>query len=102
MNQLIENNKLLLMISENQLTSIIENAVKKAMVELSIKDDAPPDEWLTSPELGKWLKISPSTIVNWRRNGKIKAHKINGRVLFKRTQVLKKINELRTQHREVH
>ena len=97
MNQQKEN-VLLSIISEDRLKIIVESAVEKVMLKLT-KEDVPPDEYLTSLELGKWLKVSPSTIVNWRKSGKLIAEKIGGRILFKREDV--KINELRPEHREV-
>ncbi len=97
MNQSIENNKesvLLSIIGESELRILIEDAVKKVMLEL--KEDVPKiDEWLTTEQVCKLLHISKSSVVNWRRSGKLKPHKIGGRILFKREQVIAKINELR-------
>ena len=97
MNQQTEINKenvLLSLIGEDRLKSIVETAVKKIMLEL--KEDAPQiDEWLTSEQVCKLLHISKSSVVNWRRSGKLESHKIGSRILFKREQVLAKINELR-------
>ena len=97
MNTSNENNNesvLLSLIGEEQLKSIVESAVRKIMLEL--KEDAPEvDEWLTSDQVCRLLHVSKSTIVNWRSAGKLKSHKIGSRILFKREQVLAKINELR-------
>jgi excisionase family DNA binding protein len=35
-------------------------------------------EWLTSTEAGEYLKVSPRTIVQWARAGKIPGHKLSG------------------------
>ena len=86
--------QLLLMISENDLKVIIEDSFRKIMLELSTKED-PPDEFLTSKQVCKLLKISLSTINNWRSSGKLKAHKLGNRILFRREEILTKIAELR-------
>lgn len=97
MNQPSENSKenvLLSLIGEDQLKSIVENAIRKIMLEL--KENTPKvDEWLTSKQVCKMLHVSKSTIVNWRNTGKLKSHKIGGRILFKREDILAKIAELR-------
>ena len=93
MNQQKEN-VLLSLIGEDQLKNIVEDVVRKVMLEL--KEGAPEvDEFLTSEQVCKMLHISKSTIVNWRSSGKLKSHKIGSRILFKREEVLAKINELR-------
>ncbi|MCZ6703428.1 MAG: helix-turn-helix domain-containing protein [Ignavibacteria bacterium] len=95
MNQTIEKeNVLLSVIGESDLKVIIENCVRKVMLEL--KEDAPQiDEFLTSHQLCSMLHISMSTIVNWRKTGKLKPHKIGGKILFKREDILTKIAEIR-------
>ena len=89
----------IIVITPDQLNSIVESAVRKIMLEL--KEDTPQiDEWLTSEQVCKLLHVSKSTIVNWRLAGKLKSHKIGSRILFKREQVLAKIKELRP-HRSI-
>jgi excisionase family DNA binding protein len=34
--------------------------------------------WLTSNEVAQYLKVSPRTIVEWAREGKIKGHVLSG------------------------
>ena len=103
MDQSTENNKesqLLSLIGADELKSIVENAVRKIMLEL--KEGAPEvDEFLTSEQVCKMLHISKSTVVNWRSAGKLKSYKIGNRILIKREDVLSKINELRPLHRKV-
>ena len=97
MHKSIEDNKgsqLLLLIGADELKSIVEDAVRKVMLEL--KEDAPQiDEFLTSRQLCSMLHVSISTIVNWRKAGKLKPRKIGGRILFRREDILTKIDELR-------
>jgi len=81
-------------IGEDQIRVIVEDSVRKVMREL--KENATQiDEYLTQKELCKLLHISMSTIVNWRKAGKLKPHKIGNRILFKREDILQKITEIR-------
>ena len=93
----MENKSLLVsVVNEDQLKSIVENAVRKIMLEIKEKESASQlDEYLTQGELAKLLKVSLSTINNWKLAGKLKFHKIGARVLFKREDVLAKIAEIR-------
>jgi len=97
MNTSNENNNeslLLSLIGADELKSIVEAAVRKIMLEL--KEDTPEvDEFLTTRQLAKLLHVSISTIVNWRKTGKVKSHKIGSKILFKREEILLKIKELR-------
>lgn len=101
MNQSTEKeNVLLLMITEDHLKSIIESSIKKIMLEL--KEDVPKiDEYLNQKETCQLLKISLSTLNNWRAAGKLKFFKIENRILIKREDIISKINELRPLHRKV-
>lgn len=93
MNQQKEN-VLLSIISEDQLTNIVESAVRKIMLEL--KEDVPEvDEWLTSAQVCAMFHISKSTLVNYRKRNEITSHKLQGRLLFNHTEILSKIKKLR-------
>jgi len=35
-------------------------------------------EWLTSTEAGRHLKVSPRTVVQWAKAGKIPGHRLSG------------------------
>ncbi len=86
--------QLLLMISEDQLKSIVESSVRKIMLEL--KEDVPEvDEWLTSEQVCKMLHISKSTLVNYRKRNEITSHKLQGKLLFNRIEILAKITKIR-------
>ena len=86
--------KLFLMIGADELKTIFADAAKKIILEL--KQDTPMlDEWLTTKQVCDLLHVSKGTITNWRNAGKLESHKINGRVLFQREQVLAKINKIK-------
>lgn len=37
-----------------------------------------PSVWLTATEAAQYLRVSPRTIVEWAREGKIKGHVLSG------------------------
>ncbi len=97
MHQPTENNKenvLLSLIGADELKSIVEAAIRKIMLELR-EPVHEVDEFLTTEQVCKLLKVSRSTIINWRAAGKLESHKIGNRILFKREEILSKIKELR-------
>ncbi len=53
-----------------------------------------PDEWLTRDELKTMLKVSISTINNWKKSGKLIAYGIGNKVYFRRSEVEKLMKPL--------
>lgn len=45
------------------------------------------EPWLRSRDVCKILRISPSTLQNLRNNGKIPFHKLNGLILYKKSDI---------------
>ncbi|MFR0679292.1 MAG: helix-turn-helix domain-containing protein [Dysgonomonas mossii] len=80
-------NLILMTYSEDQLSQMIETAVSKALEKAQPKQDT--EKYLTREETAKRCAITLATLNNWVNVGKIIAHKINGRVLFKQTDIEK-------------
>lgn len=78
-------NMILMTYSEDQLYQIIETAVVNALEKAQPKQDA--EKYLTREETAKKCAITLATLNNWVNAGKIIAHKINGRVLFKQSDI---------------
>ncbi len=38
----------------------------------------PNSPWLTANEAGRYLKVSPRTVIRWAREGKVKGHRLSG------------------------
>jgi len=73
---------------------VVEDSFRKIMLEL--KQDTPEvDEWLTSAQVCAMFHISKSTLVNYRKRNEITSHKLQGKLLFERTEILSKIKKLR-------
>lgn len=37
-----------------------------------------PTTWLTAPEAAEYLKVSPRTVVEWAREGRVRAYQLSG------------------------
>ena len=71
--------------SEDQLVQMIEVAVSKALEKASLKENA--EVYLTREQTAQRLSVTLATLNNWVKLDKIIAHKINGRVLFKSSDI---------------
>jgi excisionase family DNA binding protein len=52
------------------------------------------ETYLSAEELGELLKVSLSTIYNWRQRGIIKACQIGGKVYFRRSELDQSFTDL--------
>ena len=48
-----------------------------------------PEEYLTREEVARLLKVSVSTVSNWKNEGVINAYGLGGRVYYKRSELEK-------------
>lgn len=55
------------------------------------------DKYLTVSEAAEFLGVSPSTLRNWDRSGKVKAgrHPVNGYRLYQREELLRLMEQVR-------
>ncbi|MCB0455464.1 MAG: helix-turn-helix domain-containing protein [Aequorivita sp.] len=53
-----------------------------------------PTEFLTRQEVAELLSIDISSVNNWKNKGILKAHKIGGRVFYKRSEIESAMVEL--------
>lgn len=73
---------------KNQLEQIINRAVIKAVESRNGTGDREPDEVLTDREAQKFLRKSRSTLQRWRNEGILPFKKVNGSVLYRRSDLL--------------
>ncbi|WP_108823467.1 helix-turn-helix domain-containing protein [Dysgonomonas sp. Marseille-P4361] len=80
-------NREMILISYNkeELLQMIEGAVLKAIEQN--KQDKEADQYLSRQETAALCSVTVQTLNNWVNAGRIKAHKINGRVLFRRSDI---------------
>jgi excisionase family DNA binding protein len=80
----MENSIILQNIDGDGLKAIIKGAVREELAAIQPKKD---EVFLTRAELAKKLHISLVTLDKAARDGKIKGYRINGRVLFKDSEI---------------
>ncbi|MFA5300196.1 MAG: hypothetical protein WC389_18570 [Lutibacter sp.] len=80
----MENSILIEGITAGSLREIVKAAVVEGITAMQPKKE---DNFLTRMELAKKLHISTVTLDKASRNGKLKGYRINGRVLFKESEI---------------
>jgi len=85
------NDLILSPISLNQLQQLIENSVNNA---ISNYDKNRPtqqqqDQLLTQKQVASLLDVSVTSILKWKKQGKLPYRKINSRIYYNRTEVIK-------------
>ena len=84
----------MILIDENQLTVLINDAVDHAVTVALRRVSEKP--LLTTAEVAETLSVSKRTVVGWRSRRLIPFVKLQGRVLYKREELMAFI-----EHREV-
>lgn len=85
-----QNTMILTTLNTDSFKALIAEVLKEHLPES--KSDATPyvdesDEILEAPEVLELLKISPATLENWKRQGKIIFYRIGRRVYFKKSEI---------------
>ena len=90
-------NVILTTYTPEQLTGIINEAVKEAVQMLQEGTKKQESEiLLTRKEASELLKISLVTLNDWSKRGLLKSYIIGGRVLYKRKEVESALGEVKT------
>lgn len=81
-------NVILTTYTPEELTGIIQNAVKEAVKNIQPPTSTPPSEkLLTRKETADKLKISLVTLNDWTKRGMLQSYIIGGRVLYKDSEI---------------
>jgi excisionase family DNA binding protein len=75
-------------LTSSQLQELISDAVKKELANFQSSPQAEADELLTLEVAASMLKVSKVTLHKWKRDGKIKFHRIGSRIRFKKSELL--------------
>lgn len=92
----MKNNLFLISISEEELSNIIRNSLKRELANLYIEDKVNTHELISRTEVSKLLKISLPTLTEWVKNGRVPAYRIGSRVLFNKEEVLNSLTKIQT------
>jgi len=86
-------------ILENLSVHKLKDLISETVAE-QLQNIVPPQkentEYLTRAEVSKLLRISLPTLNDYTKTGVIKGYRINGRVLYKRDEVEKSLQEIQT------
>jgi excisionase family DNA binding protein len=74
-------------LSVEQLLQRLDKLIEDKLEQRFEKPENKPDDNLTRKEVAKLLRISLPTLHDWTKSGFIKHHKIQSRVLYKRSEV---------------
>lgn len=73
--------------------------LEKILVEMKSIIKPPPNEepihYLTREEVSQLLRINPSSVFNWTKNGTLKSYQMGGRVYYKRKDIDEAMVELK-------
>ena len=72
-----------------EFISHIEQTVRKVLSEKKIEQD----KLLTSDEVMKLINISSTTLLKWRKKKKIPFTRIDNKIFYNKTEILKLINQ---------
>ena len=72
---------------------IVESIVKELSGIFQYRED--PDKLMTRDEAAKFLKITPSTLHRWTKNKRLKSYGIEGKVYYKKSEILSSLVLLR-------
>ncbi|PSL01917.1 helix-turn-helix domain-containing protein [Cecembia rubra] len=83
--------------SPEELTGIINTAVKEAVKSIQTAPQEKTGEKLLSrKETAEKLKISLVTLNDWTKRGMLTSYIIGGRVLYKESEIEKSLNQVKT------
>lgn len=81
-------------VTPEQLQNAILEGVKNQLSEFK-KQLQEPEELMTRDEVSKFLKVNLSTLHNWSKQGKLIPFGLQGRVYYKRSDIMKAIVKLK-------
>lgn len=82
--------------SPEEITGIIQNAIKEAIKGNFLPSIPTSEKLLTRKETAEKLKISLVTLNDWTKRGIVQSYIIGGRVLYKESEVVESLNEVKT------
>lgn len=81
-------------LTADQLSEMIRESLRDELQQLRPLRQKSDTKYLTRQETARRLRISLVTLTDWVNRGKIRAHKIGGRVLFRESDVEAALNQI--------
>lgn len=98
----MEQNKPLFKIDPSGLAEFIRSEVRSELERITAEQSengTSPNEWMTVKEVAKELKVSIQTVWNHTKKGILTKYKIQGRTLYKRSEVMEAIQRMEPRRR---
>ena len=81
-------------LTADQLSEMIRESLRDELQQFRPARSKSETKYLTRQETARRLRISLVTLTDWVNRGKISAHKIGGRVLFRDSDVEAALNQI--------
>ncbi len=81
-------------LTADQLSEMIRESLRDELQQFRLARPKSETKYLTRQETARRLRISLVTLTDWVNRGKICAHKIGGRVLFRDSDVEAALNQI--------
>lgn len=81
-------------LTADQLSEMIRESLRDELQQFRLAHPKSETKYLTRQETARRLRISLVTLTDWVNRGKICAHKIGGRVLFRDSDVEAALNQI--------
>jgi len=76
-----------IIITKQDLDQFKNEIIQEIIRTMNTSKPEPAEKWLRTRDVCRALKISPSTLQNLRNNGKVPFHKLNGLILYKKSDI---------------
>lgn len=70
---------------KEELLEMIEGAIKNVIDKIKLENEG--EQYLSREEAAKLCSVTVQTLNNWVNSGRLISHRINGRVLYKRSDI---------------
>ena len=85
-----------IVLSSVPLTDLVSEIVRAMRADMDTATPPPPEELLTRVETAKQLHVTLPTLRQYTRRGYVKGYRMGNRVLYKRSEVLNALQQMRT------
>lgn len=85
---------LLTEMSEEELSSMIENSVITAFLKLKSQEEPKKDKLLSRQEAAILIDVSLPTLNEYTKSGKVKGYRLGGKVKYKESELLEAMNAI--------
>lgn len=78
---------MLVELNSEEFELLLKNAIEKSSLASNPTKIKEQVNWLTRAEVIKMLKVNPSTLYNWNKQGRLPRYYIGSRVYYKKQEI---------------